>query len=247
MPRPALLAACLIALAGCSGGAADNTTSSDDRLAAQLAQNGAATANDPALRAALRDQIMVDPTLIGRANADAIRPPTEPYAAEIPPDGIADTGKPPEDDRVTPAPPAKSPCPQCVAARRALTLGALAEAQGKPFGECAAAVGYSAQWANRLPAAIPLYPRATVIEAAGADGAGCALRIVSFRSTASPQRLLDWYYTKLRAAGFGAQHQADGAEHVLAATKPGGGAVMLLVRAGAEGGSDADLMVDPGA
>jgi hypothetical protein len=244
--RPLLLAACLFALAACNNGTAGNNETIDDQVTAQLAQNGAATANDPALRAALRDEIMVDPTLIGRANADAVRPPVEPYAANVPPDGIATTAKPPETDRVMPAPAAKSPCPQCAAAKRALTLGALAEAQGKPYGQCAGAVGYSATWATRLPAAIPLYPQATVIEAAGADGAGCALRIVSFRSTAAPQRLLDWYYTRARAAGFGAQHQADGGEHVLAATKPGGGAMMLLVRAGKDGGSDADLMVDTG-
>lgn len=246
MLRPLLPAACLFALAACGERAADNHGSSDDQLALQLAENGAATENDPMLRATLRDQIMVDPTLIGRANADAIRPPVEPYAANVPPDGIADTGKPPETDRVLPAPAARSPCPQCAAAKRALTLGALAEVQGKPFGQCAGAVGYSAAWANRLPVTIPIYPQASVTEAAGADGAGCTLRIVSFRSTATPQRLLDWYYTKARGAGFVAQHNVEGAEHVLAATKSGGGAVMLLVRAGENGGSDADLMVDAG-
>lgn len=230
----------LLALSACGAG-----KGADDP--APPLENGAATANDPALRAALREPIMVDPMLAGRANADAIRPPVEPYSANIPPDGIADTGKPPETDRLQSAPSAKGACPQCAAARRALTLGALAEVQGPPFSRCAEAVSYSAGWANRLPAAVPLYPKANLSEAAGADGPACTLRIVSFRTNAKPQRLLDWYYTKTRIAGFSAQHHANSDEHALAGTRADGGAFLLLVRPNANGGSEADLVVDAGA
>lgn len=230
---------CLLCLSACGGGG--DAAAPDNALAG----NGATTANDPVLRTVLRDQIMVDPTLVGRANADAIRPPVAPYSAAVPPDGIADTGKPPERDRLQPAPPAKPSCPECTAAKRALTLGALAEAEGAPFDRCAGAVGYSAAWADRLPAAVPLYPQANVHEAAGADGPACALRIVRFRTTAAPQRLLDWYYTRARAAGFAAEHHTDGSTQALAG-KDSGGAFLLLVRAAPGGGSRADLLVNRG-
>ena len=85
-----------------------------------------------------------------------------------------------------------------------------------------------------------------MIEAAGADGDGCRLRIVTFASAQPMQRLLDYYYTRATAAGFRAGHQADGAEHVLAGTKAGGGAFLALLRPHAGGGTEVDLMVDGG-
>ncbi|VVT08244.1 conserved hypothetical protein [Sphingomonas sp. EC-HK361] len=239
MRRCTAILAVSIMLAACGRKPAPHDVSLDD----ELSENAAATANDPALRAALRGSIMVDPTLVGRANADAIRPPVEPYAAAIPPEGIADTGKPAETDTVQPAPAAKSPCPQCSAARGALTLAALAEAEGAPFARCAGAIGYSAAWASRLPDTVPLYPRADVIEAAGADGAGCMLRAVNLRSSAAPGRLLDWYATKLRRAGLAVEHRADGRQHVLAASRPDGTAALIMVGGNSIGGSEATLLV----
>ena len=216
-------------------------------LDAELTGNAQSSAGDPALTAALRDQIMVDPTLVEQANDDAIRPPTVPVSGAVPPDGIAVAAQAAaEKDAVRAAPAPSGACPQCIAARRALTLGALAEAQGGRAGACAARVAYSAAWANRLPAGVPLYPDARIAEAAGADGNGCALRIVSFASRATVQRMLDWYYTKVSAAGYALGHQADGADHVLGGRSAAGGAFLAVVRARADGGSEVDLMVDAG-
>ena len=235
----------LLLLAACGGGdpAVQGTASAD----AAITGNVAASAGDPALMAALHDQIMVDPALVQQANADVVRPPTTPRTGAVPPDGIAVAAmKPVPGEALTSAPAATGACPQCVAARRALTLGALAAQQGGAAGRCAARVSYSAEWANRLPQGVPLYPDARVAEAAGADEAGCALRVVSFASAAPMQRLLDWYYTKTSGAGFRAGHQADGAEHVLAGTKPGGAAFLAVMRARDDGGTDVDLMADGG-
>lgn len=215
--------------------------------AGNVTGNMASSAGDPALTAALRDQIMVDPALVEQANDDAIRPPTTPASGAVPPDGIAVAAQgPAEKDAIRPAPPPSGRCPQCLAARRSLTLGALAEKQGGRTGACAANVGYSAAWANRLPAGVPLYPDARVTEAAGANGHGCRLRIVSFASRAPVQRLLDWYFTKVSAAGYTLGHQADGAEHVLGGKSATGAAFLAVVRAREDGGSDVDLMADGG-
>lgn len=207
-------------------------------------ENGASSASDPVLQSALKDQIMVDPRLVQQANADTVRPPAQPESGAVPPEGIADAAHKPVAGEVRSVPAPTGTCKQCAAARRALTLGALAASQGASA-QCAANVAYSAAWANRLPQGVPLYPDAQVAEAAGADREGCALRVVSFASAAPMQRLLDWYYTRTAEAGYRAEHQAEGDEHVLAGTKEGA-AFMLIVKPRKGGGTTADLMADGG-
>lgn len=228
------------------GGAPDNQAAAINDLDNQLTANAADPANDPALKSALKDQIMVDPALVQQANDGAVRPPVQPAAGAVPPDDIATRKGAAETDTVRAAPAPSANCRECAAARRSLTLGALAAAQGTK-GNCAANIGYSNDWANRLPREIPLYPDARVLEAAGADGQGCALRVVSFASAAPMQRLLDYYYTRASDAGYAAQHKADGAEHVIAGTKrDGAGAFMAIMRARKGGGTEVDLMADGG-
>lgn len=199
-------------------------------------------ASDPVLESALRDQIMVDPKLVQQANADALRPPAQPESLALPPETIADAAHKPVAGALRAAPAPSANCPQCASARRALTLGALAASQGGSA-DCVRNVRYSASWANRLPDAVPLYPDARVIEAAGADGNGCALRVVSFASAAPMQRLLDWYYTRTVDAGYRAGHGQDAGEHVLAGTREAA-AFMVRLRPRANGGTNVDLMVD---
>lgn len=249
MSRHAMMTmAIALALPGCGAQApANDAQAAVAALDAELTANALAVAADPALTAALRDQIMVDPQLVQQANDDSIRPPTRPASGAIPADDIAGAvPRPAMTEALRPAPAASADCPHCVAARASLTLGALAEAQGGKAGRCAATVAYSAGWANRLPAGVPLYPDARVAEAAGADGAGCALRIVSFASAAPMQRLLDFYYTKASAAGYAAGHQADGAEHVLGGRRKDGAAFLAVMRPRAGGGTDVDLMAEGG-
>lgn len=207
--------------------------------------HGASSANDPVLRAALRDQIMVGPDLVQQANADTIRPPAQPETGALPPDGIA-TIAAAVPGKLRAAPPPAAACPLCAAARRSITLGALAESQGVSA-QCVAGIGYAMGWANRLPAGVPLYPDARVAEAAGADGAGCALRAVSFASAAPMQRMLDWYYTRGAEAGYRATHQADGVAHVLAGRRPDDkGMFMVVLKPRHDGGTDVDLLADGG-
>ena len=242
----------VLVLTGCGGSAPDQSTASAPAVAV-TGTAASSPAADPALTAALRDQIMVDPALVQQANADTVRPPTQPQSGALPPVDIAAAAQaqpaataatPGEALRSAPAPVGQ--CRQCAIARRSLTLGALAEAQGGQVGQCARNVDYSAGWANRLPRGVPLYPDARVTEAAGADGQGCALRVVSFSSAAPMQRLLDWYYTRASTAGYTAEHQTDGADHVLAGNRRAGGSFMATLRARADGGTDVDLMADGG-
>lgn len=209
-----------------------------DGLDRQLTDN-----RDPALTATLHDQIMVDPQLVQSANTDAVRPPPQPDSGAMPPD---DLGAPRDTSRasdLTSPPPPTAGCPECAAARGALTLGALAERQSqRSVAACAGGLRYATAWADKLPAALPLYPDARIAEAAGNDGNGCSLRVVSFASNAPVARVASWYYAHATRAGFAADHRADGAERVLRGAQ-GAASFMLYLRPHAGGtGTDADLV-----
>lgn len=251
----------LLLVAGCSR--RDPATADAAALDSQLANVGSVSTDtrDPALMGALQDQIMVDPALVQQSNADSVRPPARPYSGALPPEAIAAAGSTAEGSvgangistsetlRPAPAPADNGSCPQCEAARRALTLVALAGGQsdGQTSG-CAGQMRYSAGWANRLSPDLPLYPDARVAEAAGADGRSCRVRAVSFATAAPLQRVLDWYYTKASGAGYAAAHRVNGPQHVLAGTRGrDGGAFTLYVTARGDGGSDVDLLANRGA
>lgn len=237
-----------LALVACgSGNDADRNL---DSLDAELSDgNSAGNSRDPALMAALQDQIMVDPALAGQANHDAIRPPAQPYSAPVPLDGA--TGAAPVNgstasETLKHAPEPSGSCTRCGAAQEAMTLGALAARQGDAgTHSCARGVQYSTGWAQRLPRDLPLYPDASVSEAAGSEGGACALRIVSFASNAPLQTVIDWYYTRATDAGYSAEHQADGDQHVLAGTRNEAAFALFITRRD-DGGTDVDMVVNNG-
>ena len=238
-----------VALAAC--GKRSDAERNLDTLDNELVESNSAAARDPALMSALHDQIMVDPTLAQQANNDAVRPPAQPYSGAVPPDGIAaapsgtGTGSA-TSEALKKAPAPAASCPQCTAKHESLTLGALAARQkDKRTSNCAGSMRYSARWAGRLPADLPLYPDARVSEAAGSDQGGCAMRAVSFASSAPLQTVLDWYYTRASKAGYSAEHQADGGEHVLGGTR-GDAAFALFLTSRADGGTDVDLLANNG-
>ncbi len=239
---PALAFALPLALIACGEPAVDDQQD-PTRLEADL---GNGNAGDPALNAALAGQIMVDPTLSQSSNDDAIRPPPEPMGGAMPPEEAgrrADTVDPRTLKR---APAAAGDCPACRQADAALTLGALAERQTFPnAAACTRTIGYSALWANRLPADLPLYPDAQLSEAAGSDQAGCRLRVVHFSSRATPQRLLDFYYTRTADTGYSADHRSDGRRHVLGGLR-GGDAYRVYVTPRVSGVNDVDLVSNAG-
>jgi len=241
-----------LALAAC--GPQQPAAGNLDSLDAELAGNGA-NASDPAMRAALQDQIMVDPALTGQSNADAIRPPQQPYSGAIPPDSVAG-GR--TDGTVTasgssssggskPAPAPSGDCPQCKVRNDSVTLGALASRQGdRRTAGCASKLQYSTAWAQRLPGDLPLYPDARVDEAAGAAAGGCALRVVSFSTGASIQTVVDWYYGRVTAAGYSAQHQASDGQHVLGGTRRNGAAYVIYLDTRADGRTEIDIVANNG-
>jgi len=238
--KQALVAAMMLslALAACGGNEASNPDSADNVEEA-----------DPALTSALQDQIMVDPSLSQSANADSVRPPMRPYSGGVPADGVA------TNDNVVGGELMQVPDPvpaetgaECQAARQSTTLGGLAGRQQEGgLSGCAAQVEYSAAWAQRLPQGIPLYPKARVSEAAGTDKGSCALRVVSFSSPDPMGQMLNWYYTMVVRAGYSAEHQVDGDEHILGGTRGRDDAAYVIFLAPrADGGTDIDIVANRG-
>jgi hypothetical protein len=234
----ALLSASLLAACSKQPASQQDLDSLDKELTGAATASADANPRDPALTAALHDQIMVDPALTQSANTNVVRPPSRPDPLSVPVDPVRSDGVQSADLKATPA--AGKDCPECRKADGALTLGELAARQSREGADCAQRVTYSAGWANRLPADIQLYPDARVREAAGNDA--CGLRVVSFASTAPVGRVLDWYNARVTRAGYSAEHQASGAQHVLGGTR-GAAAYIVYVTANPGGGSDVDLLV----
>ena len=228
-----------LALAAC------NRSSTDQQDLNSLDAEQINGTRDPAMTSSLGGQIMVDPRLAQSSNTNAVRPPPQPMTGAVPAD-VPLLKDPVDPATLKRAPAASNDCPECKSADGALTLGALAERQKTPdVGVCAQKIGYSAGWANRLPADLPLYPAARLSEAAGADKDGCRLRVVSFASSAPMQKMLDYYYTRATAAGYSAGHSTDGRQHVLGGVR-GNDAYVVYVTARAGGGSDVDMVSNAG-
>ncbi len=133
-------------------------------------------------------------------------------------------------------------CAGDCAAKRPVTIGALAREQTK--GSCDAKLTYSNSWADRMPAAFPVYPRATLREAAGVDGGKCNIRVVNFQTAASIQGVLDYYHTMAVRAGYTSDHRVNGNEHMLGGTKGELAYVVMLRRDG--GMTDVDIVASGG-
>ena len=223
---------------------------------AQLAeQDDGLTSNDPAVKGALGEAIMVDPDQVGASNATAATAGAQPVDGGVPTVRGGGSAQEATSDALRLAGGQLMRAPDAVAwadtcdsncaapPARPATLGGLARQQG---GEaCAADIQYGAGWAQRLPAAFPVYPRAALVEAAGVMNGRCNVRVVNFQSRAGLQAVLDFYYTQARRAGYTSEHVLRGEEHYLGGTK-GDLAYVVMIRPMAGGLVDVDLIASGG-
>lgn len=208
------------------------------------------TNGDPAVKGSLEDKIMVDPKLVGQANQNSVTPGNRPVDGGVP--GLA-AGKAATSaeaaaalkaGKLLSAPkalPFEAGCDGC-ATNRPVTIGAMARDQSK--GSCDGKLTYGHAWANRLPAAFKVYPRATLREAAGIAGGKCNIRVVNFQTAASLQAVLDYYHTMAVNSGYSSDHRVNGNEHMLGGTK---GDLAYVIMARKDGGmTDVDLVASGG-
>ena len=248
-PRSLMLAGVAIcmslSLGACRGQETARLAEQDDGL----------TANDPAVKGALGDAIMVDPDQVGTSNATAATAGAQPIDGGVPTVRGGGTAAEATSDaqrlaggQLMRAPDAVAWADTCdsncaAPPARPATLGGLARQQG---GEaCAADIQYGAGWAQRLPAAFPVYPRAALVEAAGVMNARCDVRVVNFQSRAGMQAVLDFYHTQARRNGYSSEHVLRGTEHYLGGTK-GDLAFVIMARPMAGGLVDVDLIASGG-
>lgn len=192
---------------------------------------------DPALTSALEDQIIVDPALTQESNKLAIRPAPVPVQAFYPPPG---GGRKRADEQPGARPPANNAAERQAAAR-------LAVAEQGAVADCYSGLDYGAGWAQRLPASLPVYPGSRLTEAAGNDKGECSIRIATFRTSAAPRLVLDFYAERGKAAGYSVEHQLREGDHILGGVRASdGGAYYLIVTAATGGGSDVGLIANAG-
>lgn len=254
-----------LALAACGTG-----SEGDNQLAALDEELIGNASEDPALTAALEDQIMVDPDLAQQSNRHSALPGSPQTGAPVPDTLRTSAAMQREaqraiaDGRLLTAPAAtraEEGCTDCAASRGArqagysagsgeTTLGALAEQQSRaaPQGtECRQNVVYGMQWADLLPRAFEVYPGAQVIEAAGKNEAHCRLRVVSFAVSAPRDRLINWYYTRAVRTGYSAEHQIRNGNHVLGGYRDRDeGAFYIIFADHPNGGTAVDIVANNG-
>jgi len=205
MRNISILLAGLLTLAGCSGGDKRDQASPDD---------------DPVVAGALGDEIMVDPDLAGqkgKAGDAAIELPSE----QRTPEAIAAAKA--EALRLAGGAIQKAPDPESgdpgPLVNGAVTAAQVAASARTGKTDCAGKVEYSAKWATKLPEPLTIYPQAALREAAGTDGDGCKLRVVSFVTPVTAGEVIDYYYTRLRSHGYDARHMVEKEGHVLGGKK----------------------------
>jgi hypothetical protein len=205
--------ACTTLLAGCG------SSKKDDKARPE---------NDPAVTGALGDEIMVDPELAGQQGAAGTAELSLPPEQRTP-EAIAAAKAEAADlagGTIQSVPAASGGSEVAKLIENAATAAQIAAAAKTGKTDCAIKVQYSANWVNSLPAALSIYPQGAVQEAAGTDADGCRLRVVSYLTAVTPDDIMDFYYTRVRAGGYGAEHKVDGEDHVLGGSK--GKAVYLV-------------------
>jgi hypothetical protein len=208
---------------------------------------------DPALTGALGDEIMVDPDLAGENQANSALTPGARSGAlppqEMTPEAIAAARA--AAVKLLGGAAALRQAPEAKEVAGGLpkdaTLSAAARAAASPGGNgnCADKAEYTMAWANRLPAAFPVYPRGAVQEAAGTDAGDCALRVVNFQTGVPLNDVIDFYFSSARKAGYSAQRVRDGGDDVLGGVK-GSASYVVYARQLPSGATDVDLVINGG-
>jgi hypothetical protein len=134
---------------------------------------------------------------------------------------------------------AQYPAGSAAAQQASAASGAAADS-----GACAGPFQYGAQWAQRLPAEFPAYPGARITEAGGNDAGRC--RVLTFRTADAYGRVLEHYRTVAARAGFNAEHQVRGQDHVLGGVNARTDGAFYLIVTPLQDGSEVALIVNNG-
>jgi hypothetical protein len=220
---PLLLALAALVLAGCGA------------RAQRPAQEAAL---DPAVAQALAAPLLIDPDLVSLDRRTAVLADPADLDASLPPDDFA---------------------PATAAAARAEAAAIAGRAmpeplpEGEPCRSCgaaliedrAAALGVRCRlepdlaWALRLPAELPVYPKAHLHDAVGSD-ASCRVRAASFTAPAGAREVSRFYQAVAARAGFRLRRSGPTS---LAGIRGDGARLLIIVRDGGADRARFDLIV----
>ena len=229
-----LAAASLLALAACGRGESGDDTGDGDQ--AGLALTMAAP-------------MMVDPDLTSRNHAEAALAGGGPPVLALPPfeqgtEAVAAAKAEAEKlngSTIAAAPGAVGELDPAL--RDAVTAAQRASAVRGSGKGCGTKADYALAWSLQLPAALPIYPRGHLLEAAGSDLDGCRLRVVRFVSAVDASALIDFYHARARRAGFALRHRAAEDVHQLTGSK-GAAEFAVQARKREDGLTEADIVTN---
>jgi hypothetical protein len=199
---------------------------------------------DPAVAAALGEQLMTDPDLarinpenraLGGGGPAMARIPLEDRSPAAVERGRADAARLLGTMLRAPAAAGRGPAPG--AGPEALARAVL----GQGDEPCVAALENGFGWAARVPGAMPLYPRGHAQQAAGTDRAGCALRVVTILTPVPAGEVADFYWTAATRAGLAPRHWLAGSGAAIGGGK-GAGRATAFIAARADGLTEVSLV-----
>lgn len=212
------------------------------------ADNAGQANRDPVVADAVNDPLMGDPDLAAQNRGGAALTGGGPASAQIPGFKVTPEEKQAAQDaaaalfggKVEPAPMAQQSVEKSRLAGSETVL-ATAEASGLGQGECLKGFQFSAIWAARLPAALPVYPRGHTLVAGGNDSSGCKLRSVRFVTPVAVGDIIDFYHASAKRAKLAAVHRREGDDEVVAGSS-GNQGYAVYARQRADGLTEVDLI-----
>ncbi len=202
---------------------------------------------DPVIARALHDPLMSDPDLASRneANAaigfiDSAALPVFPADDSAAADARAAARLELLEQGTIPDLPQPSPVPGGERLGPEASPAALMAALGAPE-DCAAGLDENFALAATLPQVAAIMPRGMVVQAGGADTAGCRIRIIRYQTPALPEDVLQYHYARAVRGGLSAA-RFDQPEDSLIARNSAGETLVVHARTLANGMSGVDLL-----
>lgn len=204
-------------------------------------------AADPVIARALHDPLMSDPDLASRNEANAAIGYADSSALPV----LAATSQQAQAARNAARLELldRGPIPDLPKAREApfgqalgpmASVGDLLAALGAPEA-CAKRIKQDFAFAAALPAPAAIMPMGMVVQAGGADSAGCRLRIIRYQTAAAPDDVVQYHYTRALRAGL-KPARYNTPEDIIAATGKPGEVLMVHARPAANGLTGVDLL-----
>ena len=204
---------------------------------------------DSAIMGALSEPLLSDPDMVGASRNATMLAGGGPAEGGVPMFGPDDKEANRARDEaarllggaIAPAPRAEAGA-DVSAVAKAQTAASVAAAL--PFAaKCASSLGYSFGWAAKVPATLPVYPRAHTQEAGGSDAAGCKLRVVNFRTPETVSDVIAFYHASAARAGLVPQVSKAGKDKVVSGGK-GTLSFAVYARRTADGMTEVDLITN---